>query len=210
METDNSIGYSARNNWAVSGVNGAVVYQIGDSTIASVQATALSLINENAEVKCTSDNLLEYFMKELSASSTDDMRVSDVQYKEYPVLDAHGYYVTFTQSQTVDGVTASSYTDTLLFIYDSYLYSFTYANSYRTTVNSDFEYMLKSIHVVTDRPDNGMTSFDIGQVSVDAGLISDYENLLPSNSELVSTATSVSAPVQTSSPTSSDDNTTSP
>lgn len=177
--TANNIGYKVKKTWSTSGIENAVVFQPTDTTAITVQADNLESLNATNELKCTSDNLLEYLQENFTTlQSVDGLSISDVSYREYKILDTTGYYMTFTQIQTVEGVKVAGYSDSLFFVYDSYLYSFSYASSFKGATSTDFETVLKSIRVAPEQEDN-MTSLTIGGTSVNESLIDDFTSLLP-------------------------------
>ena len=171
MTSENNVGYEVISTWTTSVYEGSLIFQPTDATAISVSSENLDEVNKRSKVKCTYDTLLEYIQFELSTDMSDSgVSIFDVSYKEYSILDTRGYYVTFSQRSSIEGQEMTTYQDSLFFIYDSYLYTFTYSSAYKGVVNSDYQHVLDSIRII---PESDMTVLDFG-VTADPSIVGDY------------------------------------
>ena len=176
---ENDIGYSVKSTWNTSYYDGSLVFNPSDTTAISVTCESIETINKTSGATLTYNTLREYIDADLkNLDNAEGYSVSDVKFKEYPILDTTGYYYTFKQEQPIEDTTGTAYTESVFFIYNDYMYTFAYASPVQTYSSPDFENVLKSIRVVPENENEFTDLPDFNtKVNADSDLVSDYAEI---------------------------------
>lgn len=147
---ENNIGYKVKKEWATTGYNDAVIFQPTETTAVAVSTKRVDDINRgNEDFKLTHDTLRTYIENDLKTIGNEEgYSVDNITYEEYVVLGTTGYRYTFSQKTPTDNQTVTTYTDSVFFIYEGYLYTFSYTSSVMGYAIPEFEYLLSSIRLI--------------------------------------------------------------
>lgn len=149
--TENNVGYTVVADWTTTGYDYTVMYTVRDGEALSVAAQPISEINYNAEVLCTKDNLGEYLKYAYAKSMYEaGLELDSYSASKYPIIGVDGYLVKTTQYVTQDNVRMPTYASALYFIYEEYLYSFSYTVAARNYMPADFDEVLRSIRIIPE------------------------------------------------------------
>lgn len=155
-ELENHVGYKVRKDWKTSGYNDSVIFQPSETTAIAVGAQSVADINRaNTGNKLTHDTLRQYIEDDLKAINKEaGYSVENVAYEEFVVLGTTGYRYTFNQKTPTNNQTVSTYTDSVFFIYEGYLYTFSFTSAVSGYSIPEFTYVLDSIRLIpaSERP----------------------------------------------------------
>ena len=155
-ELDNHIGYKVRKDWKTSGYDGSVIFQPTDTTAISVGSQSIADINRaHTENLLTHDTLKQYIENDLKAVDSDEnFAIRNITCDEYITLGTTGYRYTFTQDTQTENQKVATYTESVFFIYEDYLYTFSYTSAVMGYAIPEFEFVLDSIRLIpeSERP----------------------------------------------------------
>lgn len=148
---ENDVGYSVIADWSTTGVDNTVMFTPVDGEALAVATQAVTEINSNTDVLCTKDNLDEYLRYSYAVSMHETgIELESYNVTEYPVLGVNGRLVKTVQYVVQDNIRVPTYASALYFIYEDYLYSFTYTVAARNYLPDEFDEVLRSIRIIPE------------------------------------------------------------
>lgn len=202
-ETANHVGYKVRSDWAVEGYGNAVMFSPSATSVISLSAESVLEINSESEVLCTHDTFDEFIEYQLSLTEEAGITMNITSKSPYPIIGQEGIRVEMEQTTEVEGTPVTTYTTSVFWIYDDYLYSLGYTSGVKGYASAEFKYVLESFRIIPEEEWAVLTPDKDGADS----LVSDYADF--GSSVVEESNSSVESDTSTSSTSSDSGNTSS-